>query len=259
MIIDFSKYCAVKIGPKLEVLELNEKSDFNGLLIGKANNLLVSDSPVKELAILGKKFDFLEILDENDAACTLKIGCATDAKKMYRFAKEKNLKGFEFLQKIPGSLGGLLKMNAGLKSEEISANLLSISLFDKEISKEAAGFAYRKSAFKGVAFEALFKLQKGFDTAKDSALKAIRSNQPSGASFGSIFKNPSGDYAGRLIEAVGLKGFSKGGAKLSEKHANFLINTGKASFEEALFLIELAKNRVFEEFGVKLEEEVVII
>lgn len=259
MIIDFSKYSAIKIGPKLEVLELNEKLDFKGFLIGGANNLLISNAPKKELGILGKKFDFLEILEENEKECILKIGCATSSKKIYLFAKEKNLKGFEFLLKIPGTLGGLLKMNAGLKDEEISKNLFFLSLFDKELLKDEAGFAYRKSAFKGVAFEAVFRLEKGFDNTKDSTLKAARSNQPSGASFGSIFKNPPGNFAGYLIEAVGLKGFSKGRAMISDKHANFLINKGGASFDDALFLINLAKERVLKEFNILLEEEVIII
>ncbi|EDP4713335.1 UDP-N-acetylmuramate dehydrogenase, partial [Campylobacter jejuni] len=80
-----------------------------------------------------------------------------------------------------------------------------------------------------------------------------------GASFGSIFKNPKNDFAGRLIEAVGLKGFSKGDAMLSDKHANFLINKKNASFEDAFFLIELARKKVFEEFGINLENEVIII
>ena len=108
-------------------------------------------------------------------------------------------------------------------------------------------------------FSAKFRLKFGFDAQKDDLLKSARSNQPSGASFGSIFKNPKGDFAGRLVEAVGLKGLKKGGAMISDKHANFLINVKNASFEDAIYLIELAEKRVCDEFGLHLEREVVVI
>lgn len=258
MIIDFAKYSAVKIGPKQEVQILNEKCEFKGFIVGGANNLLMSNEP-KNLGILGENFDFIRIENEDKNFLYLKIGCGTKAKKMYDFAKKHDLKGFEFLQKIPGVLGGLLKMNAGLKEYEISKNLQSICLVDKEISRQEAGFSYRHCGVKDAMFEALFKLEKGFDEELDLALKQMRSNQPSGASFGSIFKNPPNDYAGRLIEAVGLKGFAKGGAMISDKHANFLINKKNASFEDAIFLIELAEKRVFESFGIRLEKEVIIV
>ncbi|TQR30310.1 UDP-N-acetylmuramate dehydrogenase [Campylobacter sp. MIT 99-7217] len=258
MIIDFQKYSSVRIGKPFEVQVLDEICDFKGFLIGGANNLLISNEP-KNLGILGKKFDFIEILDEDTSSCTLKIGCATKSSQIYHFAKQKDLKGFEFLGKIPGLLGGILKMNAGLKEHDISKNLLHIRSFKGEISKEKANFSYRFCGVQEPMFEAVFKLKKSFDFALDESLKTARANQPSGASFGSIFKNPKGDFAGRMIEAVGLKGFSKGGAMISDKHANFLINKKNASFEDAFFLITLAKKRVFEEFGVSLEEEVVII
>lgn len=258
MIIDFSRYSSIRIGTSFEVELLDEPCDFDGFIIGGANNLLISPKP-KKLALLGKNFDFIKLLDETKDTCTLKIGCAVSSARMYSFAKKKDLKGFEFLGKIPGLLGGLLKMNAGLKDEYISKNLVSIKLVQKELLKEDIAFAYRHNPIKEIMFEAVFKLEKGFDKQKDELLKEARFNQPSGASFGSIFKNPKGQSAGRLIEAVGLKGFVKGGAMISAKHANFLINFKKASFDDALFLIELAQKRVFESFGIELEKEVIII
>ncbi|CAM4180375.1 UDP-N-acetylmuramate dehydrogenase [Campylobacter armoricus] len=258
MIIDFSKYSSVRIGESFEVQVLEELCEFDGFLIGGANNLLVSPKP-KKLGILGKKFDFIHILDENKKGVFLEIGSSVKSFKMYHFAKENNLKGFEFLRNIPGTLGGILKMNAGLKDENISKNLLSIRIFDKEILKQNIAFDYRFNPIKEVMFSAKFFLEYGFNLAKDELLKNARKNQPKGASFGSIFKNPKNDYAGRLIEAVGLKGFSKNDAMFSNEHANFLINKKYANFDDAIFLIELAKKRVFEEFGIILEEEVVII
>lgn len=258
MIIDFKKYSSVRIGGSFEVEVIDEVREFSGFLVGGANNLLVSNEP-KKLGILGDKFDFIEILDTNKHHCLIKIGAKTKAKAMFDFAKKHDLKGFEFLLKIPGVLGGLLKMNAGLKDENISQNLLSIRTFKGEVLKEDAGFDYRFCALREVMFEAVFELEFGFDELKVQELKNARNNQPSGASFGSIFKNPKNDFAGRLIEAVGLKGFEKGDAMISSKHANFLINKHNASFADALFLINLAKERVFEAFGVRLVEEVIII
>lgn len=258
MIIDFAKYSAVRIGKAFDVELLDEKCEFKGFVIGGANNLLLSPTP-KNLGILGKKFDFIKILEQNAEFMTLEIGCATKSTSIHRFCKEYNLAGFEFLRKIPGLLGGLLKMNAGLKDECISKDLLSITLAKKELLKEQIAFNYRFCPINEVMFSAKFKLNFGFDSQKDELLKKARANQPSGASFGSIFKNPKGDFAGRLIEAVGLKGFIKGGAMISHKHANFLINHKNASFEDAIFLIELAEKKVFDEFGIKLEREVIVI
>lgn len=258
MIIDFKKYSSVRIGDKFEVQVLNKIEEFDGFLIGGANNLLISPKP-KKMGILGDIFDFIEILDKNKDFLILRIGCKTKASKIYRFAKENNLLGFEFLQKIPGTLGGLLKMNAGLKEECISQNLIKIATSKGEIMCENINFAYRFCPLQTPFFWAEFKLFFGFDKTKDEFLKNARSNQPSGASFGSIFKNPKDNFAGALIEAVGLKGFSKNDAMLSDKHANFLINKKNASFDDAFFLIELAKKRVFEKFGILLEEEVIIL
>lgn len=258
MIIDFKKYSSVKIGSKFEVEVLELKCNFEGFLIGGANNLLVSNTP-KKLGILGKSFDFIEILEKNEEFCILKIGCATKSGTMYRFAKENRLAGFEFLSKIPGVLGGLLKMNAGLKGESISKHLQSIELLEGEVLKQDVAFSYRFNPLKNPMFSAKFKLYFGFDSQKDEFLKNTRDNQPKGASFGSIFKNPQGDFAGRLIEEVGLKGFCKNDAMISDKHANFLINKKNASFEDAIYLIELARKRVYEEFGIRLENEVIVI
>lgn len=258
MTINFAKYSSIRIGGAFEVEVLDERAEFKGFIIGGANNLLVSPAP-KKLGILGQKFDFIKILEQNAKFCVLEIGCATKSAVIHRFCKERNLGGFEFLRKIPGLMGGLLKMNAGLKEECISKHLLSVNVAKSELLREQIAFAYRFCPVNEVMFSAKFQLNFGFDERKDELLKTARSNQPSGASFGSIFKNPKGDFAGRLIEAVGLKGFKKGGAMISDKHANFLINTQNASFEDAIYLIELAEKRVFEEFGINLEREVVVI
>lgn len=251
--IDFSKYSSVKIGPLVSVEILDENSEFEGVVIGGANNLLISPTPPR-LGILDKKYDFLH-LDSG----VLTIGGACKSGKIYNFARKNNIANFEFLKSIPGTLGGMLCMNAGLMDYEISDSLISVKTSAGEFYKDELGFSYRKSKICGTIFEAKFSAASGFDENISKMIAQKRANQPKGASFGSCFTNPKDDYAGRLIEAVGLRGFRIGDAGFSKIHANFLINYGAASFDEAISLINLAKKRVFEKFGIKLCEEVRIL
>lgn len=254
-IIDFSKFTSVKIGGTHEVLVIDsiEMGHENRVIIGGGNNLLISNSPAP-MAILDKNFSYIN-LDDN----FIEIGGATKSGKIYNFAKKRNLSGFEFLQNIPGTLGGMIKMNAGLCGVAISDNLTQVRLKRGWINKEEINFAYRHSGINEPIFAARFKIINGFDGALSENFALKRQNQPKGASFGSCFTNPQGDYAGRLIEAVGLKGYAIGGAKFSEKHANFLINFNNASFEDAINLITLAQALVREKFGVELKTEVAIV
>lgn len=253
--IDFSKFSSVRIGQVEDVAILTQENfkDFDGVIIGGANNILLSPNPPK-LGILDKRYDYIELKDD-----ILQIGALSKSSKIYNFAKQNNLANFEFLAQIPGTLGGMLKMNAGLCGSEISDNLLSLCTNEAKFYKDELNFSYRKSNFNGAVFSAKFNISYGFDAQKVEFLKQKRANQPKGASFGSCFKNPPNESAGRLIEAVKLKGFAINGAKFSEIHANFLINFNKAKFEDAIKLIALAKKRVFEEFGIKLCEEVCIV
>lgn len=251
--IDFSKYSSVKIGGVEKVEVLDENSEFNGFVVGGANNLLISPNPPK-LGILNDEFDFISL--DGDI---LKIGAKTKSAKIYNFAKQQNLANFEFLKNIPGTLGGLITMNAGLMGFEISQNLLSVRTNLGEFGKDELNFAYRHSEINGIILEAKFRVSHGFNALLSDEVAKKRANQPKGASFGSCFKNPNGDSAGRLIEAVGLKGFKIGNCGFSEIHANFLINYGVGKFDEAIALINLAKKRVYEQFGINLQEEVVIL
>ena len=251
--IDFSKYSSVRIGGSFDAEILGENSEFDGFVVGGANNLLISPNPPK-IGILSDKFDFI-----HQNGDTLTIGGRTKSGKIYNFAKKQNLANFEFLRGIPGTLGGLITMNAGLLDYEISQNLISVRTNFGEFGRDELGFAYRKSDIKGIILEAKFRVSNGFNAALSDEIALKRANQPKGASFGSCFKNPSGDSAGRLIEAVRLKGHKVGNCGFSEIHANFLINYGDGKFDEAIALINLAKERVFTEFGVHLQEEVKIL
>lgn len=258
-LIDFSKFSSVRVGGVHEVAVLESiedalKPEFAGrVMIGGANNLLVSPNP-PTMMMLGDAFDYINLNGD-----VLSIGAATKSGKIYNFAKKQGIGGFEFLQNIPGTLGGLIKMNAGLCGVSISDDLLAVRLGRGWVERERISFSYRKSGIEEPIFGAEFKISREFDAALAADFAAKRANQPKGASFGSCFVNPPGDYAGRLIEAVGLKGYAIGGAKFSQQHANFIINFNAATFADVTGLINLARERVLEQFGIELKTEVVIL
>lgn len=252
MIVDFSKLSYIKIGPKIEVKELFEDNFEGETVIGRATNTLISPTP-PHLAILSDKYKFINLKN------TLHVGAKTQNRVLYSFCKRNDIKGFEFLAKLPGSIGGSIKMNAGVKEYEISNNLIAIKTKSGWIEKDKIDFSYRHSDINEPIFEALFEVKKGFDHKLDEHLKTLRANQPKEPSLGSVFKNPKGDYAGRLIEAVGMKGMKRGGIMVSPLHANFFVNIGGGKFEDMIYLINEAKKRVYGEFGIELEEEIIIL
>ena len=253
--IDFSKFSSIKVGVPIEVLMLERGDEIpkDRLIIGHANNLLVSSTP-EPLMMLSKDFSFIRLEDE-----LLTVGCATPTGKLLSFAKKNDLAGFEFISKLPGSIGGMLAMNAGVKRYEIFNILDAIKIDGIWVNKENIKHGYRFANLDGIATEVRFKTTKGFSTELLDTLINLRSNQPKIASAGSAFKNPKGDYAGRLIEEVELKGVYKGAMQWSEVHANFLVNHGGGTFNDAKYLIDLAKEKVLEKFGVELREEVQIL
>ena len=243
------------MGQPTEVMMI-EKGDIipkDRYLIGGANNLLISPTP-PPLMMLSKDFAFTE---EEEGYLT--IGAAMPTGRIVSYAKKHNIAGFEFCSKLPGTLGGMLAMNAGVKSYEIFNILHAIKIDGRWTQIEDIEHGYRFAKLDGIATEAKFKIVKGFDAQLLANLLNLRSNQPHDPSAGSAFKNPEGDYAGRLIEAVGLKGFKKGDMQWSDVHANFLVNLGNGCFEDAKSLIDLAKERVFKEFNITLLEEIKIL
>ncbi len=253
--IDFSKFSSIKVGTPIEVLmlECGDEIPNDRVIIGHANNLLVSPTP-PPLMMLSKDFSFMELEED-----VLIVGCATPTGKLLSFAKKNDLAGFEFVSKLPGSVGGMLAMNAGVKSYEIFNIVDAIKIDGEWVEKREIEHGYRFAKLNGVVTEARFRVKRGFSKELLDELVNLRSNQPKTPSAGSAFKNPEGDYAGRLIEAVGLKGVSKGDMQWSEVHANFLVNHGDGTFDEAKYLMDLAKEKVFEKFGILLKEEVQIL
>ena len=246
MIIDFSKLSTIKIGSKIDIKIINEDNYNNEIIIGRASNSLVCGG---NIGILDDKYDFIEISQNK-----LKVGAKTKNSKLYNFTRKHNISGFEFLSKLPGNIGGTIKMNAGMKQYEISQNLISINGIDKNNFE----FRYRYSNINFPIFWAEFEIKKGFDKNLVEIFSKMRDNQPKQPSLGSAFKNPNNDYAGRLIEAVGLKGIKFGNVGFSEIHANFLVNYGNGSCDDVIKAINEAKKRVYEQFAINLDEEIKI-
>ncbi len=253
--IDFSKYSSIKIGSIAQVKIINkiEKENESYTIIGGANNLLLSNNPPK-LAKLSKEFDYIK---EKDGF--LYIGGATPSGKVVSYCKKHDIKGFELLQKLPGLIGGIIKMNAGLKEYEIFNNLIAIKTINGYIKKDDIDFGYRYTNIKNIIYEGVFKKKKGFDEKLFEYFELLRKNQPTLPSAGSCFKNPPNNYAGKLLEECGLKGYRVGDVGFSEIHANFLVNQGNGTFEDAVSLVNIAKKRVLDMFGIKLELEIVVL
>lgn len=237
------------------------------MIMGNGSNLLVSDKGVKGLVIkISKGFDTVEILGEKIVA---KAGILLS--KLANIAAENGLSGLEEVSGIPGTLGGGIYMNAGAYGGELKDVIERVTyLSDGEIKvaeKDDLDFGYRHSRFSGtedIILSAELSLKKADISEireKMADFKERRcSKQPlSMPSAGSTFKRPEGYFAGKLIEDAGLKGFSIGGAQVSEKHSGFVVNTGDATAEDVLNLIKHIQNTVYDKFGVKLETEVKVV
>lgn len=238
-------------------------------VVGGGSNLLVGDEGIAGLVVhLGPGFAEIEETPvEGGAHVTFPAGISTSAVR--RFARVHGLVGPEFLVGIPGSLGGAIQMNAGTRLGEMVDVVVGAEVAHPEgarwIDAEAFGFAYRHAVVPpgGIVTRIRLALRAADETTQKSAqdaakaeLKKRHASQPKGKSAGSIFKNPKEDYAGRLIEASGLKGRRVGGAVVSEVHANFIINEGGASARDVLTLIEICRDTVRRQHGVGLELEV---
>jgi len=252
-----------------QVMAVIEQHRLNWRAIGRGSNLLVSDKGIEGAVIkLGTGLSHLEI---NETEIT--VGSGHSLVSLSTLISKRGLTGLEFASGIPGSVGGAVYMNAGAHGSDISKILSKAHiLFDdgrmEWLSNEEMEFSYRTSVLQkkrpGIVVEAVFQLGLG-DRAeivsqmqhnKDYRKETQPWNFPCA---GSIFRNPLPNYAGKLIEAAGLKGFSIGGAKISEMHGNFIVNAGNATAGDVLALIQHVKKTIFSLYEVKMETEVEII
>jgi UDP-N-acetylmuramate dehydrogenase len=236
--------------------------------IGAGFNCLVSDAGIDGVVI---KLGGLRALELRPDAAVFAEAGVTHA-SLTRFCVERGLAGLEFGSGIPGVVGGWIPMNAGIGSREVKDVVRSIEIIEpgrdaRTLSRDTLDFRYR--ALRGLApgtvvLAALFEVTPSSSEAVraevDRLLAQRAGTQPLNVpSCGSVFKNPEGDFAGRLIEAAGLKGQRVGGAQISEMHANFIANTGGATAADVCRLMELAQEAVEKETGIRLEPEVRLI
>jgi UDP-N-acetylmuramate dehydrogenase len=248
-------------------------------IIGRGSNILVSDSGYPGVVIrLKGEFSSIHLLDSNNASVVVRAGAGCPVAGLVSWCGKQGLSGLEFMAGIPGSVGGALRMNAGAWGGEIGERLQAVDFVDRHgqlrhIPVSALRLSYRAMEFAAeetgkmdsmVVSSATFRMLLGEREAVRSRctqyLKRRRGKQPAGvASAGSFFKNPEGDSAGRLIEAAGLKGACCGQAVVSSVHANFIVNTGKATATDIVRLMEQVQREVFQQFSVRLEPEVQIL
>jgi UDP-N-acetylmuramate dehydrogenase len=252
-----------EVGSTKELLSLlSTHEEF--FVMGGGTNTIFEDGRINIPVIrLGDKFNFIKRDGDNIYA-----GSATPLSGLLDFCVKSGLAGLEFAAGIPGKIGGALYMNAGTKDKAIMGRAISIEIVDKEgihtLRKEDLDYGYRCGGIptKAVIIGAHFLLnQASADIVKKNIELALsnRRNQPKGYSSGSIFMNPEGISAGYLIDQGGLKGFRVGGAVVSDRHANFIMNQGSATTSDIKALIKIIKERVKELFGIELQEEVAII
>lgn len=250
-----------------EISELIGYAENNNLpytIIGNGSNLLVGDKGIRGLVIkIDKSFGNAEIKDN---IITAQSGILLS--RLSAIALDAGLSGLEFASGIPGTLGGGVYMNAGAYGSEMKDVVKKVSYLEdgiiKTISAANADFAYRHSFFTGknaVILSAELELRHAdrdeIRATTEDLRKKRTSKQPlSMPSAGSTFKRPEGYFAGKLIEDSGLKGFSIGGAQVSEKHSGFVVNTGNATAADVVCLIKHIQKTVHEKFGVILETEV---
>ena len=252
-----------------KVLEYVKENNIKYYIMGNGSNLLVKDEGVHALIIkIANKFSGFEVNGEYIKAYS---GCSVP--KLSQIAKENSLSGLEFACGIPGSVGGGIRMNAGAYGSEMVNVVEKVGFLDengnlKEIDGKDAHFTYRHSMFvdnpQYVVVYAIYKLVKGnkeeISKIMEENMNSRKQKQPiEYPNFGSVFKRPEGYFVGKLVDECGLKGYKIGGAQVSTKHSGFMINIGDATCKDVLDLIEYVKEKVYEKFNVKLQEEVVIL
>lgn len=234
----------------------------NFKIIGNGSNILAAENGFNGSVICTKR---LKDISKNDNGLYCLSG--TTVRELLNFCKKNSLGGVEYLAGIPATLGGLALMNGGINSNHIEENILSVRIYDgkiKDLSRENCNFKIKHSTMRDMECVVLgvnLSLSAVPRESVENEIRnylALRHNQPKGKSCGCVFKNPVGLSAGKLIEDAGLKNYRIGGAIVSEKHANFIINENATS-SDVYKLIQLIKEKVYIKYGVKLEEEVVYI
>jgi len=283
-----ANHCTYRIGGPARVLflaadereiiagiEIAKEKNFKMMILGGGSNVLFSDCGFDGL-VLKLANNFIKIAEEKENRAVVLAGAGAPLAALVKFALDNSLAGMEWAAGIPGTAGGAIRGNAGAFGREIGAAVLRVraleisgkSIVPAIVGKEDCAFGYRESVFKRnknlVITAAKFVLEKGnaneiADKIKECAEKKRISQPLDFPSAGSVFKNPEGFFAAKIIEDCGLKGRSAGGAQISEKHANFIVNRGNARADDVLALIAQIKAAAKEKFAVDLKEEIEIV
>ncbi len=274
---DFSTYRVG--GPAALLINVEEELNFSAILkglakfplpvliIGNGSNVLISDKGFRGVVLkLGEFFETIEIQDT-----TVKAGAAAKLPVVARETVKFGLSGFEWAVGVPGSVGGAVRMNAGGHGSDMAASLIEVTILNllngslSTVPSSELQLSYRHSCIKStdLVIDATLKLLSGDRDKSGNLLKEIvkwrRDNQPGGQNSGSVFTNPEGDSAGRLIEIAGLKGLRVGSARISEKHANFIQVDEAGSAEDVRKLMSSVIKKVEEIHSITLQVETVLV
>jgi UDP-N-acetylmuramate dehydrogenase len=282
--VPLSRYTSLRVGGPAEimiypsnVMEIQKIIHFSQthaipyFIIGRGTNLLIKDGGLRGIVIkLSRGLKKIKIVEALRNHTKVMVEAGVSLRRLLTFSIERSLSGLEFLSGIPGSIGGALTMNAGAhgrQMQDVTQSLILVTPQAEVLEKKSAhlNFEYRQLHLSTgtIIVKALIQMKQGNQREILSEIKKIKKwrsqNQPLNLpSAGSVFKNPLGNSAGQLVEQVGLKGFQVGKAKISEKHANFIINLGGATAKDILSLMEIMQNRVYQETGIQLEPEIKI-
>lgn len=261
--------CLIKVPDSKRLARLIlflEQTGHDFFLLGNGSNLLVSDNGYDGIILkLEEEFEKVQV-----DGLKIIAGAAASLSQVAKRAMEEGLTGMEFASGIPGTLGGAIVMNAGAYDGEMKQIVKEVNVMDQAgniltLNNETMEFGYRSSVIRNrpfIVLSAVLALEEGsreeiMEKMKDLAEKRREKQPLQYASAGSTFKRPEGYFAGKLIMEAGLRGFSIGGAKVSDKHCGFIVNTGNATAQDIYEVIQEVQEKVKEQFGVWLEPEVI--
>ncbi len=257
------------INDLVELIRILREEDIKFKIIGNGSNLLFSDRRYEGILIKLSEFNDIKFLGKNK----IQVGAGFSLMKLSLMAAKKGLTGLEFAAGIPGTVGGAVFMNAGAYKSDMGYIVQQVDVLTPDfriitLENKEMNFHYRSSFLQThpgyICLQVIIKLNNGDKNAIEAVMKERRArrleSQPlEYPSAGSVFRNPEGNFAGKLIEDIGLKGKKMGGAKVSEKHANFIVNYKNASGSDVRNLIEYVHDEVKEKYNIdmKIEQEFV--
>lgn len=272
------EYSNMKVGGiAKELIFVEEKNELkeiidtrkNIFILGNGTNTLIYDGNLDISFVSLKKLQKISIEEKNKDFDLVRVESGLDLDDLIKFMEENNYTGLENITGIPGSVGGLVNMNGGAYGTEIFDCIEEVEVCKNDgkiekIKTKDLHFKYRTTEIKEnkwIVISALFKFKFGFDRiASEDKRDQRKVKHPLDLpNLGSTFKNPEGKFAARLISDAGLKGYQVGGARISDKHPNFVTNIGNATFNDIISVIEHVKEVVFEKFNIKLETEIIIL